>query len=59
MTIDKSEPVAGLLAGIGEAHAEDKTTPRELASLPMVAEPAVWRRSCAELRDRWTESDSP
>ncbi|HYE20517.1 MAG TPA: plastocyanin/azurin family copper-binding protein [Tepidisphaeraceae bacterium] len=59
VAIDRSEPVAVLLAGIGKVDAEDKATPRELASLLLAQKPAALAAKGDELRAMATESDNP
>jgi azurin len=57
-TIDKSSPVVDLLDAIGKVDAEDKTTPRELASLLMAQKPSDLSAQREKIQSMATDSES-
>ncbi|HEY7115387.1 MAG TPA: plastocyanin/azurin family copper-binding protein [Tepidisphaeraceae bacterium] len=57
--IEKSDPASVLLEGIGKVNAEDKTTPRELASLLMAQKPEALAAQKEKLESLAKDSDSP
>jgi azurin len=56
--LGNSDPVSVLLEAIGKTEAEDKTTPRELASLLMAQKPATLAGQKEKLESLAKESDS-
>jgi azurin len=56
--LDKSDPVTVLLDAIGKTEAEDKTTPRELASLLVSQKPATLAAQKEKLESLAKESDN-
>src|SRR3954447_4218603 len=56
--LGNSDPVSVLLEAIGKTEAEDKTTPRELASLLMAQKPATLAAQKEKLESLAKESDN-